>query len=1203
MEKIINDDAKIKRIFFLSDIHIKNNSEEDEKYYSVFNDLFSTLNKKNFGKNDIFCICGDIMDNGFNVTPTAIKMAKYLYFNLTEMAPVITILGNHEYKTSVDSLTPIVNYHFPTKNGNHVLLDNGIYIYGNIVFGHTKFDSQNVTNCKKYNDEYITIGLYHGILNGCSFENNTTGRSHFTIDHFKDYKYCAFGDVHKFQYLNKNKTAFYVGSLIPQKRNESTYLHGCVMLDVEKGKIEFIEIDCKYKLIDIHIDDNGEVSNYDINKFKDLKEIDANIITLTKNNKHVEKLQKLFEDNGVACNFKEKPSFDVVKLDTKIKIGEKDFILSDLKTLEQFTDFFYNFVISRHNVSNKIYLKEDISELLKDANISDELTTTKNISIKEIKISNILIFGEKTGLNIENINGIFGICKTNSYGKSSLCEIISIILHGKSPRCKILKSFVRKGQRNCTGTIILEINKVLYEITRHIIFRGFKDIKTNDSYIDIKKYIGKKIVVYTDDKSKSTNKNVIFKKTDEIEKIVNSVLSYDEIYQMIVVSQDREKSFLKYDNKIALLFEASNFGFINKIAEKCGTDYSHMKKKITSSLKKELSGKFIDTFKSTSSDKDNYKKFINHVNLKILEYEKDINDDIIDKKIKNIFEKYEEGKREIVKYEEQLKYFNEFDDMCEDLNNIVKMNDDYSETIKNNKNEILKITKNMKIEEKELNKIIKQIQKFNNIEQKYDAFENTKSEIIKKYNIEISLLQKTIRRCKHVDQNDYKLATKSIKQIENDVNDIVKSIQNEEKKLKIHKNVKNLFTNYKKYIDKINDIHSCRKVIDTLNGIGKYKKIIKKIEDLKQEIKIHEIELIKCEEYKNDFDNYNPDENINDIICELYKKKDNLINEKNKYEIIIIDYDVEQQNNKINVKIEEYEKKIFDENKKNMDEYDNYFILLKKKNDFTKNINDMNIIIDKLQINNDKLQNLIDKNTHNINIITKNKEKYDKYNLIKLEYDKFLEKYKNVKIQYEIALKEKESLELKKKLLYGEIVIAKDKVDKFTREMVKIENYEIINDCLKVNGIADTIIKEIIKHLQISVDQMCNFIGHQNIYIDYIDGLSTVTKKYDILITTENITDISNSGGFESKIMDLIFKMAFLKINTYFKTDFIIIDEVYDACSEENFPMAKKLVEFFKMNYKKMLVVSHNPNIISLFDETIDIVYDNVNGNKIIMPK
>ena len=46
--------------------------------------------------------------------------------------------------------------------------------------------------------------------------------------------------------------------------------------------------------------------------------------------------------------------------------------------------------------------------------------------------------------------------------------------------------------------------------------------------------------------------------------------------------------------------------------------------------------------------------------------------------------------------------------------------------------------------------------------------------------------------------------------------------------------------------------------------------------------------------------------------------------------------------------------------------------------------------------------------------------------------------------------------------------------------------------------------------------------------------------------------------------------------------------------------MAIKLIEYYKTQYNKILLVSHNQNIINLFDSRLIIKHDSNNGNSII---
>ena len=136
---------------------------------------------------------------------------------------------------------------------------------------------------------------------------------------------------------------------------------------------------------------------------------------------------------------------------------------------------------------------------------------------------------------------------------------------------------------------------------------------------------------------------------------------------------------------------------------------------------------------------------------------------------------------------------------------------------------------------------------------------------------------------------------------------------------------------------------------------------------------------------------------------------------------------------------------------------------------------------------------------------------------------------------------------------------------------------QLLVNILKTNGLCDKLLEEqIIVNLQKALDEICTYIDHEKIYIDFIHTPENESKKFNIIIRTDKIKDISNAGGFQSNIMELIFKVSFLRINSYLKSDFIIIDELFDACSENNKSMAIKLVEYYKTQFNKILLVSHN---------------------------
>lgn len=1202
---ILKKDIKVNRIFFLSDVHIKNDPIHDDKYYSVFNKLFEEFKKRKINENDVVVITGDIMDCGYHLTPTAIKMAKYFYHNLTNLCPVFSVLGNHEFKFNLDSLTPIVNYHFPTKYENYFLLENKIYIYGNIAFGHTKFDSTIVTPCSEYNDDYTTIGLFHGIINGAKLDNDYNARSQFSLKDFKDYKYLACGDLHKHQYLNKNKTAFYIGSTIAQKINEMQDPHGFMILDIKKDKSELIEINNEYKMLEI----TDKITEKDIDEISmNTKYADIQLSYEKFNSDMFEKIRNIFEDKGITItSFTKKPQFNIMSVDSSVKTKNKETKLSEITNVDDLKNFFIKYIEKKHKIGNNKKFKETLTTLLDESDICNDLRTHRNIKLLSIEIKNILIFGE-TVLNIEQINGIWGLCETNSFGKSSLTEIISLGLFAKTPRCHTSNSFIRNGQNK--GSIIIKIisNDVEYEIKRTF----SRTARCGESMLEIKEYENKdktKFKTYTKDPKCMKDSELIYKTDDELEKKINTeIITYKEIYQMMVISQGRAESFLLNDKKLELLFKMSNLSYLDKIATKCNVSIKRKRSNITSLLKDDV----VDDFKD-KKNKDNEKN-IKSVKLKIKESidKKDDDYKMINEKYNKINDEYNKSKENIIKNEERMKNFGNVDIVDDDFDNLKIDND----KLHNKKDELddknKRLMKTIKDNKKTLNDNKNKIKKYGNIDELYKDFENNKKQHLINLNKEINNLNKSIKECKYnVKKDDYNKYKKDIVKYENDLKEINNEIDKMIKKSKISNNIKTLFENYKEYFTINNEKEICVKTINMYNdvykNIKKYDKnnaikkdIDNKIAELKEKINEYDDKLNDMNDIKIAYENYDPDENIDVKIKKLYDKRDNMQKSINNTEEKIKDYDNKMENNKLEGQIKDLENEINIKQNEKMDDYDEYIKLNNENIKLERCVKDDELITEKNKNKINEYMNEIKENDDKISKIMKNKEDYDKYNEIKKEYDNILKKHKAIEKEYNMIKKEKDIMENNHKELDKNIIIANNAIKKCDEIQEEIDNLELICNSLTNDGLSKELITNIVDNLQLSLNEMCSYIGHEQIYIKLVDLTGNKLKKYDILISTDNVPDVANAGGFKSNIMELLFKLSFLKINSYYKCDYIVVDEIFDACSEENKKIAIKLVEFFKLQYKQMLLVSHNPAIINIFDKRLIIKKDEINGNTIV---
>lgn len=1191
--KILHKNAKIKRIFFLSDIHILNDSSHDKKYHSVFENVIEAFKKKEINsETDLICLCGDIVNESL-LSGSAIRMVKYLYTELTKLAFVVSILGNHEYKEEIDVLTPIIDKDFPTKNGKEFLLKNGVYIYGNIAFGHTRFDSCIATSCEEYNKKYTTIGLYHGIMNGCSLDNDISGRSHFKISDFKGYDYCAFGDVHKRQWLDDG-FSFYIGSLLEHNISESHYGHGFSIIDVDKEKITFHNVQNDYKRIHIKTK-NGKIPD-DILEYienTDIKYLNIQIDGCNDSMKSVDNLKKILNDNKIPFEMKFRPSIDVVNIDTDVMIDNKKYKLKDLQNTGDFKKFLLKFIQLKNELVDVDRMKNSISHVFeyitneKNLYISEQLHNEKQFSIIGFDIKNLMIFGN-TSINFSNASGVIGICENNSMGKSTICEFMSIALHGKSPRCSDQLSFIRNNCKECEITAILKMNNIKYEINRKIIKASSIQSQT---IITIKKYIDDfNFVAYTDNKQFALSKTqgIEYIDRDSIKQKINDILSYDEIYKMFVISQEREKSLFKDNEKVNLLFNAANLGFINVAADACDSIIQKTRKNTTSYITKHIPEKFMEGLKLKIEHK-NYDKIVKHIRKKIAEYiatneqyKNDYNDtkkkyeDAIEKNAKNVAflknnEKYEQYEEEPVDdlvergeriYEEAMKYKKIKNDLCGKNQEIIEL-----------------------IEQNDL-----KIKKMGNIEEKYNEWKIIKTDKIIKYNEKIKVYEKNVVPCVVVTLEEKNNALKNNEDLIKKLNGIKQEILVMKNKRVVCGDIKKLMMNYEEYINCANRIENCNKIVGVLKKLTNTKQILKIIDEINSE----KAEIMKnmklCENYKKDFDNYDSGENIDDVIENLNNNKYLMEADIKKNEKIVNDFEICQKNEEWNMKISNYENLLLNEKNSEMIEYDEYLRIVDENKKFTNQLelNDAQIQLNVLNMK--TCFGAVRENNKKINDIVEEEEEYEKYIKLKNNHKIFLGQFEEIKKKYKNACDK-----------HDNDIVDTDQTEKIIEAVQEnldlINDVVIIGDLIKAPEIGISILEKIVASLQSSLDEMCNFIDHERIYI-------TVKKsengKCGLDIHTDTVKNIANAGGFKSRIMELLFKVAFLKINAMFETDFLIVDEIYDACSVENFPMAKKLIEFFKTKYKRMLIVSHNRDVKKLFDNTISIKRDEKNGNQIM---
>ena len=501
--KLKNDSkTEIRYIYHLSDIHIRNTQRHAE-YQEVFDRTYRSI-KKSIGTNDkvsMIVLTGDIMHSKTELSPEAINIAFHFFQNLSLIAPLIVIAGNHDCnlsnKNRLDAISPIVEDIGRIEN-LHYLRMGGIYQYHNIVFGVTSIFNRSLVPAKKIGRDVwrnirqgnkYKIALYHGPVHGARTDvgyrmNNTE----LLVGDFVGYDYVMLGDIHKHQYLDKDLTVAYAGSLIQQSHGETLDKHGILKWDLLEATSELLEIKNDYGFCTVRIVDGAMVptenrippkpkirfvlENTNQIQYQDIVkslEADYEICEIVKeSNFRTGTYRKSREDANLALDTQE----TIIKGYLEKKVGSKEKIDSVMKL--------------HQTICQK---KEPVSDVR-------SLGQNQRWCLLKLNFSNTLSYGKDNVINFQNYdpNKIIGIIAPNHFGKSAILDIILFCLFDRMSRGE-RRDILNKNQKHMQCSLEIRVGKQHYLIERiGDLGRNGLTIKIDVNFYLVKFVKGKKIM-------------------------------------------------------------------------------------------------------------------------------------------------------------------------------------------------------------------------------------------------------------------------------------------------------------------------------------------------------------------------------------------------------------------------------------------------------------------------------------------------------------------------------------------------------------------------------------------------------------------------------------------------------------------------------------------------------------------------------------
>jgi len=398
----------------VSDTHILTNKRHDE-YREVFSKIYELAREQ---KVTHIVHTGDLFHSKLQLTPECVALAVEFLRNLSEIAPVYMICGNHDCSLRstkrLDSITPIID---AIKSDRiHYFRKSGEYNFGDITFG--AFSMLDPDNYPRPSDHSkINIALYHGSISGVMTDSGyVISHGDCDVEIFRGYDYGLLGDIHlSNQKVDDEGKIRYPGSTIQQNFGESND-KGVLIWDIhDKNTFEckHYAFKCPKPFITLDLDSEGRFDEW-------LKlPVGSRIRLNTFYNLTADRVKNAID--AVKTRFKPESVTFVSKALTNKENLEKVSNLSRIMNLRDVSvqEELIAEYLKQYNPSTEML--DGVYELNRKYNSQvehgEDVGRNINWRIKSLEWDNLFNYGEGNRIDFTKLNGIVGILGKNYSGK------------------------------------------------------------------------------------------------------------------------------------------------------------------------------------------------------------------------------------------------------------------------------------------------------------------------------------------------------------------------------------------------------------------------------------------------------------------------------------------------------------------------------------------------------------------------------------------------------------------------------------------------------------------------------------------------------------------------------------------------------------------------------------------------------------------
>ncbi len=449
---------KVQKILHVADIHIRNYQRHKE-YREVFKQLYSAA--KQLPEESLIYVAGDIVHNKTDISPELISITSEFFKKLADIRHTIIITGNHDTNLNntsrLDALTPII------KNLNHsqlhYLKDSGVYNFGDVHFTVFSIFDEPSEYIKASSFKADTkIALFHGPVKSSKTDIGfeVTG-DEYTADLFKGYDLSLLGDIHKRQYVDREKTICYPGSLIQQNFGEAFEKHGYAIWDVKTRKPNFVDIPNNYGFYTIDIKD-GKLPNIDnIPKYPRvrLRTTNTTEAELKTNIKEIKK--------------KSRPRDIIIIKQDKIKgyATNTRALTRDVRDVNYQNTLLQEYMEKNHDVDSDMMKQiKRINKTLNNELRNEDITRNLIWKLKTFEFSNMFSYGPDNKIDFTKAKNLIGLFAANHTGKSAILDSICFCLFDRCSRSKSADQIMNNTKNTFHCKINIQIDGTDYFIER-----------------------------------------------------------------------------------------------------------------------------------------------------------------------------------------------------------------------------------------------------------------------------------------------------------------------------------------------------------------------------------------------------------------------------------------------------------------------------------------------------------------------------------------------------------------------------------------------------------------------------------------------------------------------------------------------------------------------------------------------------------------